>query len=94
MYRVAVESILGMTTEGGRMLVFNPSISADWPQCRLTYRLPDGATRYEITIENPSRREHGVREASCDSEPADVQNGAARIPLLHDGETHQVVVRL
>ena len=44
----------------GRTLVINPSISSAWPHCRLTYRLPDGQTRYEITIENPSGNEQGV----------------------------------
>ena len=56
MFRVAVESIFGMSTEGGHTLVMNPSISAEWPQCRLTYRLPDGHTQYEIAIENPDRQ--------------------------------------
>ena len=39
-----------------------PSISSAWPQCRLTYRLPDGTTRYEITIENPTGKERGVSQ--------------------------------
>jgi cyclic beta-1,2-glucan synthetase len=94
MLRVAVESIFGMTTELGRTLVVNPSISSAWPYCRLTYRLPDGQTRYEITIENPSGHEHGVRYATLDGQPAPVAQGIARVPLSSDGKFHQVVVRL
>ena len=63
MFRVAIESIFGMSIEGGQTLLVNPSISSDWPNCRLTYRLPDGDTRYDISIENPSGKEHGVSTA-------------------------------
>jgi cyclic beta-1,2-glucan synthetase len=94
MYRVAVESIFGFTTEGGQTLVINPSISSAWPRCRLNYRLPDGETRYEVIIENPSGKEHGVTEALLDDQPAIVKNGAARMPLLRDGRLHCVSVRL
>jgi cyclic beta-1,2-glucan synthetase len=94
MFRVTVESIFGLSIEAGRTLVVNPSISAAWPQCRLTYRLPDGRTRYEITIENPTGRERGVREATVDGEPAVVENSIARVPLERDGQLHRVVVRL
>jgi cyclic beta-1,2-glucan synthetase len=94
MYRVAVESVLGITTEGGDTLLVNPSISADWPQCRVNYRLPDGTTRYEITIDNSDRREHGVREATLDDRPVCVVNGVARVPLVRDGTEHRVTVRL
>ena len=94
MFRVAVESIFGVSTEGGHTLVINPSISADWPRCRITYRLPDGHTRYDILIENPEGKEHGVSAATLDGKPTTVANGVARVPLATDGELHRVVVRL
>lgn len=94
MFRIAIESIFGFCTEQGRTLVINPSISSEWPQCRLTYRLPDGKTRYEVTIENPSGNERGVKEALFDGQPAEVTDGSARIPMLGDGNVHQVIVRL
>lgn len=94
MFRVAVESILGLSVENGTTLVLRPAISAAWPGCRLNYRLPDGRTRYEITIENPAGKESGVTAATVDGRPARVVDGAARIELARDGETHRVVVRL
>ena len=94
MFRVAVESIFGLSTESGRTLVVNPSISSAWPQCRLTYRLPDGKTRYEITIENPSGHERGVQHATLDGKPTVVENATARVPMERDGELHRVLVRL
>ena len=57
MFRVAVESIFGVSTEGGDTLVINPSISSAWPQCRLTYRLPDGKT----SLRNHDRESVGQR---------------------------------
>jgi cyclic beta-1,2-glucan synthetase len=74
--------------------VINPSISSSWKSCRLSYRVPDGKTRYEIRIENPSGAEHGVKEASIDGQPLVVQNGIARVPIVCDAGTHRVVVRL
>ena len=94
MFRIAVESIFGMSTEGGHTLVLKPAISSAWPQCRLKYRLPDGKTCYEITIENPSGKEHGVSSAILDDQPAAIEGGVARIPLVRDGQTHRVVIRL
>ena len=94
MFRVAVESILGLSMEGGSTLALRPAISSDWPRCKLGYRLPDGRTRYDISIENPSRRESGVTSATLDGRPANVVGGAARIAIERDGETHRVLVRL
>ncbi len=94
MFRVAIESIFGFSTERGRTLLINPSISSDWPQCRLNYRLPDGKTRYEIIIENPSGKERGVTHVTLDGQPSVVQNGTARVPFAADGQQHRVVVRL
>jgi cyclic beta-1,2-glucan synthetase len=94
MFRVAVESILGLSMEGGRTLVLRPAISSAWPSCRLNYRAPDGRTRYEITIENPAGKETGVSAATFDGQSARVVDGAARIELKQDGATHRVVVRL
>jgi cyclic beta-1,2-glucan synthetase len=94
MYRVAVESIFGLTTEHGRTLVINPSISSAWPHCRISYRLPDGRTRYDVSIENPSAKERRVTHATLDGQPSVVVNGAARIPLVRDGQNHRVVVHL
>jgi cellobiose phosphorylase len=94
MFRVAVESIMGFSLNEGTVMVLRPAISSTWPRCRLNYRLADGITRYEITIENPDGRETGVIRAAVDGEPACVVDGAARIEIRQDGKTHHVVVRL
>ena len=60
----------------------------------MTYRLPDGNTSYEILIENPEGKEHGVTEAILDGRPALVAEGIARMRLVRDGQLHRVVIRL
>jgi N,N'-diacetylchitobiose phosphorylase len=94
MLRVAVESVFGFSIEQGQRLVINPAISASWPRCRLSYRVPGSETRYEIKIENPNARERGVVSATVDGQSADVVDGAAVVPLARDGRRHEVVVRL
>jgi cyclic beta-1,2-glucan synthetase len=94
MFRVAVESIFGISIERGRTLVVKPAISKSWPHCRLAYRLPNESTRYEVTIENPDGHETNVNTATLDGGEIEVSNGAARVPLVHDGGVHRVVVWL
>jgi cyclic beta-1,2-glucan synthetase len=94
MFRVAVESMFGFSIDRGRTLVVRPAISSAWPQCRLTYRLPGEATRYEITIESPEGKETGVTTATVDGQKVEVLDGAARIAIEHDGSLHRVIVRL
>jgi cyclic beta-1,2-glucan synthetase len=60
----------------------------------MTYRLPDANTCYDILIENPAGKEHGVSEATLDGRPAAVAEGVARVPLVRDGQLHRVVIRL
>jgi cyclic beta-1,2-glucan synthetase len=94
MWRVAVESILGLNIRGGRELVLNPCISSTWRRAKLRYRLPDGGGDYDILIHNPEARESGVREATLDGQLAPIEVGAARIPLTVDGSRHEVTLRL
>jgi cyclic beta-1,2-glucan synthetase len=94
MYRVVTESIFGLALERGETLVINPCISASWPCCRLSYRLPDGVTCYHITIENPHGRESGVVRARLDDRDVAVTEGKARIPLQFDNRPHHVTLHL
>jgi cyclic beta-1,2-glucan synthetase len=94
MFRVAVESIFGLTLDRGQTLVIKPAICASWSQCRLTYRLPRESTMYDITINNPDGKETGVTRATLDGRELAIETGAARVRLIHDGGVHRVVVRL
>ena len=57
-------------------------------------RLPDGKTRYEVEVENPTRNAVAVTSATVDGHPASVESGAARVALAADGALHRVSVTL
>ncbi len=94
MYRVALESILGFTIEGGDTLVVAPCVPDAWPEFTIEYRVPEEDTRYEIIARNPHGRGRGTESATLDGVLVAVVNGAARIPLAHDGRLHRVAIVL
>ncbi|MBX6363879.1 MAG: glycosyl transferase [Gemmatimonadetes bacterium] len=90
MLRVALESILGLTVEEGRILRLRPCIPAAWPGFALRYALPDRAATYEIEV----RRGDGATTATLDGAPLAVADGAVAIPVRRDGGVHRVDVVL
>ncbi|MFO1019855.1 MAG: glucoamylase family protein [Planctomycetales bacterium] len=83
MYRVAVESIAGIQIRGDTLTLI-PCIPADWPGFEIT--LKRGQTSWRILIQNPDRRESGIRQVSLNGQPLT----ALEIPLTNDGKTHQI----
>ncbi len=59
LFRVAVESILGLRLEGGDTLVVRPCIPDNWPEYTITYAPPGLGLSVRITVQNP----HGCTEA-------------------------------
>jgi cyclic beta-1,2-glucan synthetase len=94
MLRVTLESLLGCRLEGGRWLRVRPRIPDAWGGFRLTYRLPDRRTVYEVAVENPAHCAAAVVGVTVDGTAGAIVDGAARVPLAADGAVHQVVVRL
>jgi cyclic beta-1,2-glucan synthetase len=94
MYRVALESVLGFRLDHGNMIRLKPCIPDHWPQFRITFRLFDEKTRYEIVVHNPTGCAATVQAVAIDGQPGDIEAGAARIPLVSDGCTHAVAVVL
>jgi cyclic beta-1,2-glucan synthetase len=87
LYRVALESILGLRRRGAVFAV-DPCIPSSWPTCEIAWR--HGRSRYRITIANPERRCRGVVAATLDGAAVD----ARAIPLADDGGEHEVRVTL
>jgi cyclic beta-1,2-glucan synthetase len=83
MYRVGLESILGLRRQGSTFEM-DPCIPASWPDYSVVWRV--GRTRYEIAVSNPERRCRGIAEAELDGALIDPR----AIPLLDDGATHHV----
>jgi cellobiose phosphorylase len=87
MYRLGVERILGLRRVG-MALQIAPCIPSRWPGYRIDYRC--GRSVYRIDVRNPDGVSHGVRQVHLDGAP--LPDG--RIPLIDDGATHSVQVRL
>lgn len=94
MYRVAIESLLGLRVEDGGTLVIRPCVPDDWQSFVIRGRLPDGSASYRITVENPAGSAKRVVSAELDGVEAAIIDGAARIPLPCDGGKHEVRVML
>jgi cellobiose phosphorylase len=87
LYRAAVETLLGLTRRGNE-LTFDPRIPSHWSDFAIEYC--HGRSLYRCRVENPDEVERGVREISLDGNPLP---GLA-IPLVDDGQTHEVKVVL
>jgi cyclic beta-1,2-glucan synthetase len=87
MYRVGLESILGLTRRGAAFAI-DPCIPSSWPEYGITWRF--GGARYEISVSNPESACRGVAEAELDGVAVDPK----AIPLTDDGATHHVRVVL
>ncbi len=86
MYRLVIESLLGLQleiNEDGALLHVRPCIPADWPGYTVAYRFR--AALYQLKVEPAD-----VAEVSVDG----VVHAGNAVPLLDDGGTHEVRVRL
>jgi cellobiose phosphorylase len=87
MYRLGIEAILGVSRIGNGLKI-NPCIPKDWPGYKLTYQF--GATRYQISVENPEGVNQGVQRVLLDG----TMLTDNQIPLSKDGGQHEVQVLL
>jgi N,N'-diacetylchitobiose phosphorylase len=87
MYRIALESILGLRVQSGEWLVLRPGLPSSWPGFKLVYRCPFGRSRYEIEV---TRSDDGASRATLDGEALAVVDGAVRVQLAGDGGVHAI----
>ena len=91
MFRVALESVLGVTLSGGDALCIRPCVPRDWPGFTVRYRLPDGAaTTRSPSPARPATASAARRTAwSCNPQMAPCASRSSR-----DGGEHRVDVVL
>jgi cellobiose phosphorylase len=90
MYRLIVESLLGVTLDNGRLAIA-PCIPADWKGFTMRYRYR--GTTYEIAVEqSPEGTDDGVPDVAITLDGV-AQSGGS-VPLADDGQTHRVRVEL
>jgi cyclic beta-1,2-glucan synthetase len=89
MQRAGVESILGVRVQGAS-LHLDPCIPKDWPGFEVTLR--HGSASYLIRVENPDGVSRGIASAELDETA--IAERPLRLPLVDDGATHTLEVRL
>jgi cellobiose phosphorylase len=90
MYRLLVESLLGIEKEG-TVLRLSPHPPRDWPSYTIRYRYYD--TTYRITVVHPG---HGVREPGPIRTMVldGVLQADHTIPLVDDSREHVIEIEL
>ncbi|MEO8138021.1 MAG: glycosyl transferase [Gemmatimonadota bacterium] len=91
MFRVALESVLGMTMSGGDTLLLSPCIPESWPGFSMRYRLPNDSTTYEIDV---LRGGGEYTTGTLDGMPLSIEGRALVVPLKQDGQQHRIEVTL
>ena len=86
MYRVGIESILGLTLKQGALHI-DPCVPRDWP--RYEVRLRTEHAEFRIVVENPDGVNRGVRSVEVDGAPI-----AGDVVLADATGTHDVRVVL
>ncbi len=94
MFRVTVESVLGLTIENGGTLVLAPRIPDNWPGFSIAYRTISGKTTYQIGVTVTGASAAKVKALSVDGETVNLSDGVARWPIQDDGKVHPVEVTL
>jgi cyclic beta-1,2-glucan synthetase len=94
MYRVAIESILGLRIEDGATLVLKPCIPDDWPEFQISGRLADGSAQYRVTVVNPEGFAKQIQSATLDGVAVELEDGVARISLPRNGAEHEVRITM
>jgi cyclic beta-1,2-glucan synthetase len=89
MYRAGLEWLLGFRLRGA-ILYLDPCIPRAWRRFEITFRYH--ASRYEITVENPSGVTRGISRVEVDGAP--LAPGASSLSLIDDGTTRRVRVLL
>jgi cellobiose phosphorylase len=87
LYRVAIETILGVQLRGDTLRL-EPCIPSSWPGFELKYR--HGSATYRILVDNSAGNGRGVRSVELDGQR--LPNGI--VPLRDDSKTHEVRVKL
>jgi cyclic beta-1,2-glucan synthetase len=87
MYRIGVDTLLGVSARGNALHI-NPCIPKNWPRYEVIFRR--AGTSYRIVVENPNGVNRGVKLVEIDGVAAAGQD----IPIANDGAEHAVRVVL
>ena len=89
MQRAGIENIIGLQMQAGHLRL-DPCIPKNWPSFRISLR--HRSSRYEVHVENPDHVSGGIASAFVDGIAVD--HRPLCLPLVDNGATHQILVRL
>jgi cyclic beta-1,2-glucan synthetase len=94
MFRIAVESVLGVSLSGGSTLVVKPCIPDTWPGFEMDYRVPGDSSRFRIRVRNPKGCSATVVSARLDGVALPLEGGEVRVPIRRDGSDRTLEIEL
>jgi N,N'-diacetylchitobiose phosphorylase len=94
MYRVALETVLGLTMQDGTTLRLQPRIPDGWPGFTVRFTVPGAGTVLEVEVHNPSRNAARVTGATLDGVAVAIIDGVAMVPIPPDARAHRVDLTL
>lgn len=94
LYRLVLETLLGVTLDRGETLIVNPSIPTHWPGFRVRWCVPGIGDVYQIELEQVGADPDGSgTQAYLDGKPLLVSSQGVQVPLVRDGGEHEVTIR-
>jgi cyclic beta-1,2-glucan synthetase len=93
MYRVALESVLGLRLNGDSIML-KPAISENWKGFSINLRLEDEETTYHIQVDNPNRLQSGLLEGNIDGKAVYFENCPAILPIKRDKQKHEIFLKI
>jgi cyclic beta-1,2-glucan synthetase len=93
MYRVTLESVLGLQLNGNS-IILKPAISENWSGYSINMILDDDITSYFIQIDNPEGLQSGLLEGTIDGVKVLFKNLPAIVPIEKDQEQHRVLLKI
>jgi len=93
MYRLILETLLGLQLEGDHLCI-EPCIPDDWPSYKIRYRFIQ--TTYHINIKRVGEKSQQVRRVLANGALLNgaVFEGTARIPMMDDRSEHHIDIEL
>ena len=92
MHRTVIESLLGISIEGGCALAIEPRWPPQWRECRVRYSPPGTRATFEIFMRHSGGQAAGLESASLDGAPLPLEHGRVLVPFPQDAETHEVAL--
>ncbi len=92
LYRVGVESVLGLSLLHGTQVRLKPCIPAEWPGFSLRYRLPTGGTLHIEAQRQPASTGSQVLALTLDGVALPPQNQQAEINIEQSAGDHHLQV--